>query len=81
LWSDWDGGWWARGRGCGDAFVSAEEALARAVGRHLTDDEVALARILDQLYSSEINVRVTRTAAGWLGEIGNEWNGFAATAP
>ena len=81
LWSDWDAGWWARGRGCGDGLVSADEALACAVGRRLTDDEVGLARILDQLYSSEINVRVTRTAAGWLGEIGDERNGFTATSP
>ncbi len=79
MWSDWDAGWWVRGRGCEDGLVSAEEALACAVGRRLTDDEAALARTLDQLYSSEINVRVTRTAAGWIGYVGDERNSFAAT--
>jgi hypothetical protein len=81
VWSDWDGGWWARGHRSGDGLASVDEALARAIGRALSLDEQDLARELARLYQSELNARVTLASGGWLGEIGNGGTRFPEATP
>lgn len=73
--SDWDGGWRA---GAAD-FAFADVAMSRALGRGLSPDERALAHIMDELYASEINVRVERhpqITPMWRARLGGDESAF-----